>query len=242
MNTLTFILVLLLYLHITIALFSIYSHRSLSHNAVKYHPKLEIIFRFLLWMTNGVPNNFHTASHLQHHKFTDKPGDSYSVYVHGWWKRGVIVPVKLLLGVLFWLPHSKDAPEDFPKEWKVSYPVDYAVKYPRTGRFIFLLLNLAVFGLSGLLLWFVFNVLVRICIVTVPDLLFHVVGYRNFQVSNNSRNIPTYLVDALWAGEELHHNHHRYPGQINYAMRPGEFDLGYQYIKFLRWLGLATTK
>jgi len=201
-----------------------------------------MIFRFLLWLTNGVANNFHTASHLQHHKFTDKPGDSYSVYIHGWWKRGVVVPFKLIIGVLFWLPHSKDAPEDFPKQWKVNYPADYAVKYPRLGRFIFLLFNIALFGLQGILVWAVFNILVRLFIVTFPDLVFHVVGYKNFEMSNNSRNIPIYLLPVLWCGEELHHNHHRYPGKVNYAMKPGEFDLGYQYIRFLCWLGLATVK
>lgn len=214
----------------------------MAHGQVIYHPTVEKIFRFVLWLTNGVANNFQTAAHLQHHKFSDRLGDPYSVHIHGWWKRAIVNPVKATLSVLFWLPNSKDAAEDYPKRWGIAWPVDYAVKYPRLGRFIFLIINVIFFGWIGAVLWLVFNILARILIVTFPDILYHVVGYRNFKTKDQSRNLPGYLTLYLWAGENLHHNHHRYPGRVNFAINPKEFDLGYFYIRLLCRANLATIK
>lgn len=56
-------------------------------------------------------------------------------------------------------------------------------------------------------------------------------GYINFEVDNNSRNI-TWL-SYLTFGLALHNNHHKFPGNANFAQKPREFDLGYQLMRIL---------
>lgn len=56
-------------------------------------------------------------------------------------------------------------------------------------------------------------------------------GYQNFPGRDMSRNWP--LGAHLTLGEYYHNNHHRYPGRVNYAVSPGEFDVGYWLLKKL---------
>ena len=65
----------------------------------------------------------------------------------------------------------------------------------------------------------------------------HAIGYRNFEVKDESRNISPV---AIWlAGEELHNNHHADPRSARFAARWFEFDMGWLYIRVLALLGLA---
>jgi stearoyl-CoA desaturase (delta-9 desaturase) len=65
----------------------------------------------------------------------------------------------------------------------------------------------------------------------------HALGYRNFDVKDESRNISPL---AIWlAGEELHNNHHADPRSARFAARWFEFDIGWVYIRMLAALRLA---
>jgi stearoyl-CoA desaturase (Delta-9 desaturase) len=65
----------------------------------------------------------------------------------------------------------------------------------------------------------------------------HALGYRNYEVKDESRNISPI---AIWlGGEELHNNHHADPKSARFAARWFEFDVGWMYIQLLRVFGLA---
>ena len=65
----------------------------------------------------------------------------------------------------------------------------------------------------------------------------HSVGYRNYECDDAATNIVPIAV--LIAGEELHNNHHAYPGSAKFSIRRWEFDIGWMYLRLLRFLGLA---
>jgi stearoyl-CoA desaturase (delta-9 desaturase) len=65
----------------------------------------------------------------------------------------------------------------------------------------------------------------------------HALGYRNYEVKDESRNITPI---AIWlGGEELHNNHHADPKSARFAARWFEFDIGWVYIRILQFLRLA---
>ena len=56
----------------------------------------------------------------------------------------------------------------------------------------------------------------------------HAVGYRNFGVKDESRNISPI---AIWlGGEELHNNHHADPHSAKFKAKWYEFDIGWVYL------------
>lgn len=57
----------------------------------------------------------------------------------------------------------------------------------------------------------------------------HLWGYRNFDTKDNSRNMNG-LAAILTFGESLHNNHHKNPSNYNFAVKPGEIDLGAKII------------
>jgi stearoyl-CoA desaturase (delta-9 desaturase) len=65
----------------------------------------------------------------------------------------------------------------------------------------------------------------------------HAIGYRNFGVKDESRNISPI---AIWlGGEELHNNHHADPHSAKFKAKWYEFDIGWVYLKLLSFVGLA---
>lgn len=66
----------------------------------------------------------------------------------------------------------------------------------------------------------------------------HMVGYRNHDTPDLSRNCR--MLALFTAGEGLHNNHHHTPRSANLAHRAGETDLGYLYIRAMQRLGLVS--
>jgi stearoyl-CoA desaturase (delta-9 desaturase) len=65
----------------------------------------------------------------------------------------------------------------------------------------------------------------------------HAIGYRNFSLKDESRNIAPI---AIWlGGEELHNNHHADPHSARFAARWFELDAGWIYLRVLAFFGLA---
>ena len=51
-------------------------------------------------------------------------------------------------------------------------------------------------------------------------------GYTNYKTDDNSRNIK--FLSYLTFGLALHNNHHKFPGNSNFAVQEHEIDLGYK--------------
>ncbi len=68
----------------------------------------------------------------------------------------------------------------------------------------------------------------------------HYFGYRNAESPDASTNILPWGI--LIGGEELHNNHHAWPGSAKLSYHWWEFDIGWFYIRLLQGMGLARVK
>jgi len=66
----------------------------------------------------------------------------------------------------------------------------------------------------------------------------HMWGYRNYETTDDSRNL--WWVGLLAFGEGWHNNHHADPASASMQVRWWEFDLNYQVIRLLARLGIVT--
>ena len=65
----------------------------------------------------------------------------------------------------------------------------------------------------------------------------HMWGYRNYQTSDDSRNL--WWVGLLAFGEGWHNNHHAFPGRAAHGHRWWEIDVTYLAILAMEKVGLA---
>ena len=100
------------------------------------------------------------------------------------------------------------------------------------------------FVLHGLIAvtWFVIDPMLLLSAYLVPAMILwnagsfintltHMFGYRNYETSDNSTNIP--LLGVLMWGEGWHNNHHANPNDPNFQHKWWEFDMGGWFIKLL---------
>lgn len=66
----------------------------------------------------------------------------------------------------------------------------------------------------------------------------HKYGYRNHEVSDNSKN--TLLVDFLMMGELYQNNHHFRPHHSNFSYQKYELDLTYLLVRVLQRMGIVS--
>lgn len=155
--------------------------------------------------------------HRQHHKFSDKKDDPHSPMVHG---------SKMLL-----------ANYDFtPNQWSIRYLI--------TDKF-HLFVHKYYFAILGTwsLLWLIINPILLMHVVLMPALISiwvsttsnymnHRWGYKNFETSDNSRNL---WVNAIFTfGEGWHNNHHARPGAYDFGVKWWEIDPGAAVIRLIK--------
>jgi stearoyl-CoA desaturase (delta-9 desaturase) len=203
---------------------------------VQYHPLAEHVFRFWLWMTYGVPSRYKTASHILHHKLADKIGDPHSPIVDGRFNMLIRKPVMKLIEFFCPIKHNYN---NKSLERYVSKIPDsgYVFKYAKLGPVLFFLIQILLFEFQGLFIFLLFLVMSVFFAYTVADGLGHLVGYRNYKLTDNSHNIVPWGI--LLSGEELHNNHHAHGRRAKLSERWYEFDIGYVYIRALELVGLA---
>ena len=63
---------------------TLYLHRALTHKAVTFHPIINEIFRFAIWVTSGIRPRQWVAVHRKHHAHTDTEDDPHSPKILGW--------------------------------------------------------------------------------------------------------------------------------------------------------------
>ena len=113
-------------------------------------------------------------------------------------------------------------------------------RFPVLGVTLMLLLDIALFGMAGLVLWAVQMAWIPFWAAGVINGVGHYWGYRNYETPDASRNILP--LGLLIGGEELHSNHHAFPASARFSSKWWEFDLGWAYIRLLTLLGLAKVK
>jgi len=208
-------------------------HRLLSHRSLQVSPKwVEYAIATLGALAIQGGPIFWVASHRLHHAHTeDKDKDPYSSQRGFWWSH------------MLWIFYPR--PEFFDHENYKRFAPDLARDaYYRWLNRNFLLLQLPL----GILLYVlggwsfvIYGIFVRSVLLWHTTWLInsatHLRGYRNFQVSDNSRNL--WWAAILTYGEGWHNNHHAYPNVAKAGQRWWEIDMTWWAIKLLQTAGLA---
>ncbi len=222
--------------HITIVCVTLYLHRSQAHRAVEFHPAVSHFMRFWLWLTTGMVTKQWVAIHRKHHRFTDEEDDPHSPVHYGIWH-------VLFKGAALYHEASKD--KDMVDSYGRGTPDDWVERniysaHSRLGIGILLLLNLAIFGWMGAIVWGVQMLWIPFWAAGVINGVGHWWGYRNGETRDTSTNISPWGI--IIGGEELHNNHHLAPASAKLSSKWWEFDIGWAYIKLLQFCKLAVVK
>jgi stearoyl-CoA desaturase (delta-9 desaturase) len=108
------------------------------------------------------------------------------------------------------------------------------------GILLMLFIDLALFGAWGISIWAIQMIWIPFWAAGVINGIGHYWGYRNFESPDAATNIVPW--GLLIGGEELHNNHHAFPGSARLSYKWWEFDLGWFYIRVLELLRLARVK
>lgn len=213
----------------------LYLHRSRSHRAVTFHPVLCQLFRMWIWLTTyGVTAKTWVAVHRKHHAKCDTEEDPHSPRIHGLW-------TILGKGTLLYRKAARDA--DLVKAYGVGIKEDWMDEHLYTrhrfrGALVFLAIELLVFGPAhGFIIWLFQLSILPFWASGFINGIFHVVGYRNFETKEDSRNF--FPIGIVFGGAELHNNHHANPASAKLSMKWWEFDSGYLVLRVLAFLRLA---
>lgn len=222
--------------HITVTGVTLYLHRDATHRGLDLHPMVRHFFRFWLWMTTAMNTKEWVAIHRKHHAKCETEEDPHSPQVLGLKK-------VLLEGAELYKAEAKNAEtlEKFgrgtPEDWVER---NVYSRFPILGVSLMMVIDLALFGALGLTVWAIQMITIPVLAAGVINGIGHYFGYRNFECKDAATNVMPW--GMLMGGEELHNNHHAYPSSAKFALRRGEFDIGWVYIKVLGALGLAKVR
>jgi len=232
----TAIIYTLVMVQITIACVTLYLHRSQAHRAVQFHPVVAHFMRFWLWLTTGMVTKQWVAVHRKHHQAADTEEDPHSPKIHGIWR-------VIFKGAFLYNEASKnkrlvyDLGMGTPDDWIEE---NLYTPHSRLGILLMLIIDLVLFGPWGFVVWGVQMIWIPFWAAGVINGAAHWWGYRNYDVKDTSRNLWPW---AIWiGGEELHNNHHGDGTSAKFSKKRWEFDIGWQYIKILRFFRLAKVR
>lgn len=227
------ILYTLVMTHITIVCVTLFLHRGQAHRGIEFHPILEHVMRFWLWLTTGMITKQWVAIHRKHHRFSDQEGDPHSPVVYG-------IKNIFLRGVYYYYLAAKDTSILFsygkgtPNDWMER---SVYTPYNKYGILLMLLIDILLFGPWGVLIWGIQMIWIPFWAAGVINGVGHWFGYRNGTTKDQSRNISPWGI--LIGGEELHNNHHLDPASPKMSRRWFEFDIGWMWLSLFRAVGLA---
>ena len=232
-----YVIIVLALTHITIAAVTIYLHRNQAHRSVELAPSVSHFFRLWLWMTTGMQTKEWTAVHRKHHAKTETEEDPHSPQIAGIFMvlfNGAGLYKKECQNLETINKYGYGTPDDAIENKLYS-------KHSVLGILIMLGIDFVFFGMvPGTLVWLAQMFWIPFWAAGVINGVGHYLGYRNFQTTDESRNIVP--LAFFIGGEELHNNHHAYPTSSKLSSRWYEFDLGWGYIKLLEAAGLAKVK
>lgn len=207
-------------------------HRYLSHGSFQLAAPVRFVVTLCGVLSGqGSPLTW-AATHRVHHGQSDHDGDPHSPREGFWWSH------------LLWLFVRRSA-ADRQRLYRLYAPdlaKDRLLQFFERTYSLWLIAFAAVLYLIGgmsLLLW---GLCLRIVIGYHTTWLInsasHVWGYRNYETTDDSRNL--WWAGLLAYGEGWHNNHHAWPREACYGHRWWELDLTWQTIRVLQWLGLAS--
>jgi stearoyl-CoA desaturase (delta-9 desaturase) len=232
---LKFGLIWVLMAHITISAMSICYHRAHTHQAVKLNKMVDYSMQIWLWFISSLSMLDWVAVHIYHHATSDTEKDPHSPKHKGFWH------------VFFFGAYDFTQAKSWPEVQKIRSRLKAGPLEKFIGENLYLAPILFVsaqifcFGpLYGSILAILNFAITPLFAVGGVNAIAHWIGYQNYESKDNSKNIG-FLFPLNWiiAGELDHNNHHRYPKSPSFAHRWFEFDIGFFYVRLLKWIGLA---
>ena len=218
---------------LTIFAVTLYLHRCQAHRGVDLHPLVSHPLRFWLWLSTAMVTREWVAVHRKHHARCETEDDPHSPQIHG-------IGKVVWHGVALYSDATKnrDDMEKFghgtPDDWLER---NLYARFAPLGPTLLVLTLFALFGVAGVAVWALQMLVIPVLAAGVVNGLGHWWGYRNFDTEDRSHNlVPWGLVIG---GEELHNNHHAFPSSARFALRRGEFDIGWAVLRGLQRLKLA---
>ncbi len=210
-------------------------HRYAAHKAFTMSKTKEKVFFVLTWFFQG--SNYLSAygygvMHRMHHAFADTPDDPHSpTYDESIWKMmwktktiysaiandEMVVEDRFKKGVPRWDKFDKFARSAVSRVfWGAIYVMIYWQFATEWWLWLLLPVQFLMSPIHGAIInWFA-----------------HKYGYRNYEVSDTSRNFLP--VDFLMMGESYHNNHHKHSSSANFGgIRWHEIDPAYFVILLL---------
>ncbi len=231
-----YVVVALVFTHITIASVTIFLHRHQAHRALDLHPLVSHFFRFWLWLTSGMVTKEWAAIHRKHHAKCETAEDPHSPQVLG-------IRKVLREGSELYRAESKN--QETLDKYGHGTPSDWIERHLYTphsakGIALMFMLNILLFGPIGITIWAVQMMWIPITAAGIINGIGHYWGYRNYEAADASTNIVPWGI--LIGGEELHNNHHTFASSAKLSSKWWEFDIGWFYIRTLETFGLAHVK
>ena len=192
--------------HLTNVCVTLFLHRAQTHRGVRLHYLAALPMRLWLWLTTAIVTKEWVACHRKHHAFADREGDPHSPLIEGlrnivfkgafYYRKAVRQP-----GMLE--KYGKGTPNDWIERHLLS-------RLNWLGILFMLAIDVYLFGFFvGPVVWGVQMIWIPFWAAGIVNGVGHALGYRNYEVKDESRNISPI---AIWlGGEELHNNHHADP-------------------------------
>ncbi len=220
-------------------------HRLLTHQSFQTYRPIRWLLAFLGGLSGEGSALTWVAQHRRHHAFSDEDGDPHSPRDGGWWSH-----------MLWFMP-------DFGRKWHRDLLHRYAPDIVKDKMMVVIhhmflpshlilagmLFLMGYFGPVGwglgtaragwsMVLWGLGVRMVYVLHVTwFVNSATHLWGYRNYETTDNSRNL--WWVGLLAWGEGWHNNHHAYQRVASQGHRWWEIDTTYWCILIMEKLGLA---
>lgn len=205
---------------------SVYLHRTVTHRAVWMRPICGAIAQLFLWLLTPIRPREWVAAHRWHHRHVDDAADIHSPHQTSLWR--VVLGSTMMYAQ--WCRHNQSV---------IASSTSDVVQasWFRLPRYSGLLISIAL--LYPWLGWAAaFVVGVQVVVLGLGLGLINGIGHHP------TKSSPTEGYDSAWVawlcwGEGLHRCHHDRPRRANLG-GTGQVDLGYQVVRCLVWLGLAT--
>lgn len=224
--------------HITITAMSLCFHRMHTHQGVTFPKWLDWTMQSWLALTTGMSKLDWVSIHIYHHAHSDQEKDPHSPKHKG------------LARIFFFGVYDYVVAKDWPEVQKIrkKIPEDrfeaFLKRNPLIGPIVTAVTLTVAFGPAwgGIVALSTFAISPLFAVGGV-NAIAHAFGYRNYETTDESRNIG-FLFPLNWmiCGELDHNNHHAHPRSCSFRHRWYEFDIGYFYIQMLSKVGLAKIK
>jgi len=222
-------------------------HRLLTHRSFKTYSPIRAAFAALGSAAAEGPVIDWVATHRKHHQYSDIEGDPHSPHVgHGSGFSGAFRG--LVHAHIGWVFSDMEVADE--RRYAKDLLADPWVRFVDRTFVLWVVLGLAfAFGLGVALTGTVAGGLIGLLWGGAARIFFchhatfsinsvcHFFGRRDFQTSDESRNVP-WLAIATW-GESWHNNHHAFPSSYRHGLRRWQIDPAAGIIRLMERLGLA---